>query len=202
MIEAFHLTCVRGSRRLFHALSFSLQPGELLHVQGPNGSGKTSLFRILAGLSMPHAGKVLWQGRPISDQREEYAVGMIYLGHQPAVKDALGVLENLQVTCRLSGMVATHDSLLLALESVGLSACAGLPARVLSQGQRRRLALARLWISRQSLWLLDEPYTALDARASRLLEQRIEQHRESGGMVILTSHQMPDLSMRVLELGA
>lgn len=201
MIEASHLTCVRGSRRLFHALSFSLQPGELLHVQGPNGSGKTSLFRILAGLAVPHAGKVLWQGRPIADQREEYASGMLYLGHQPAVKDALGVMENLQVSCRLGGIEATLASLKQALDAVGLSACARLPARVLSQGQRRRLALARLWLGERPLWLLDEPYTALDAKATQMLEQRIMQHQSAGGMVILTSHQAPGLPMRALELG-
>ena len=172
MLDISGLECLRGGRQLFRHLDFSLGAGELLHVQGVNGSGKTSLLRILAGLSRPHGGEVSWNDRNILQGREEYATQLLYLGHQPAVKDDLTVIENLNVSSRLAGLNPNQDQLHAALELTGLEKRIGVPARVLSQGQRRRLALSRLWLDQRPLWILDEPFTALDVQASSLLEQR------------------------------
>lgn len=194
MLEVIDLGCLRGGRKLFGGLSFSLSPCQLLHVQGANGSGKTSLLRIVSGLSRQDAGKVRWYNHDIHDIREEYASGLLYLGHQPAIKDDLTVVENLWVSTRLSGVNPTSDALKSALEVIGLGRHGTLPARVLSQGQRRRLALARLWLSNKKLWILDEPFTSLDTQAIGLVEVRLEDHLSQGGMVILTTHQRPSVS--------
>jgi len=198
MLEVVDLGCLRGGRKLFGGLSFSLSPCQLLHVQGANGSGKTSLLRIISGLSRQDAGKVRWNNHDIADIREEYAIGLLYLGHQPAIKDDLTVVENLWVSTRLSGVNSTPDALKSALEVVGLGRHGNLPARVLSQGQRRRLALARLWLSNKNLWILDEPFTSLDTQAISLVEVRLEDHLSQGGMVILTTHQRPSVSENFL----
>lgn len=174
-----------------------------MHIQGFNGSGKTSLLRILAGLSNQESGKVLWNGADIRESREDYTANLLYLGHQPAVKDDLTVSENLSVSSRLAGYVSPERDIKAALDTVGLGKRTGLPARVLSQGQRRRLALARLWLDHRRLWILDEPFTALDVHATALLESRIEQHLKEAGMVVLTTHQLPSISdefLRVLNL--
>lgn len=205
MLKVAGLECRRGSRVLFSGLSFDLQPGQLLHLQGVNGSGKTSLLRILASLSGPESGQVLWQGADIFEEREAYAASLLYLGHQPAVKDDLTVAENLSVACSLAGLEPGFIAMESALEAVGLARRTALPARVLSQGQRRRLALARLWLDPRPLWILDEPFTALDVHATALLEARLERHLEEGGMVVLTTHQVPSIQaqfLRVVELAA
>lgn len=203
MLEAHNLTCLRGGRQLFSDINFAVGAGELLHVQGANGSGKTSLLRILAGLSRPDTGIVRWCGNDIREAKEEYAAQLLYLGHQPAVKDDLTALENLQVSSRIAGLDSTLDDLRAALEMTGLGKRTALPARVLSQGQRRRLALSRLWLDERPLWVLDEPFTALDVQATALLEERLESHLAKGGTVVLTTHQRPVLSegyLRVLSL--
>jgi heme exporter protein A len=205
MLKVDALACQRGGRRLFENLSFMVGPGELVHVQGVNGSGKTSLLRILTGLSMPDVGEVRWMELDIRQSRDSYVAQLLYLGHHPAVKDDLSVEENLQVSSRLAGVDPTAADIGNALEATGLKNRAKLPARVLSQGQRRRLALARLWLDRRTLWVLDEPFTALDVHAARLLEQRMEQHLSEGGMVVLTSHQRPLIAeryLRILSIGA
>lgn len=205
MLEVSGLECLRGRRRLFGDLTFSVRPGELLHVQGANGSGKTSLLRILAGLSRQESGEVRWDGANVRESREDYASSLLYLGHQPAVKDDLAVAENLVVSSRLAGLELSRKDINAALDIVGLGKRTGLPARVLSQGQRRRLALARLWLDQRPLWILDEPFTALDMHAATLLEARLEQHLAEGGMVVLTTHQPPSIQedfLRVLSLSA
>lgn len=204
MLNVVGLECRRGGRALFRDLAFALNSGELLHIQGVNGSGKTSLLRILAGLSRQEAGEVQWNGADIRESREDYASSLLYLGHQPAVKDDLTVAENLAVSCRLAGIEPSFHGMEMALETVGLARRINLPARVLSQGQRRRLALARLWLDQRPLWVLDEPFTALDVHATALLESRLEQHLTGGGMVVLTTHQLPSIAenfLRVLSLG-
>jgi heme exporter protein A len=200
MLEVKALACQRGGRRLFSDLTFVVHAGELIHVQGVNGSGKTSLLRILTGLSSPDAGQVLWRGSDIRVTHDEFVPSLLYLGHHPAVKDDLTVSENLQVSARLAGLAPNKQVIESALEIVGLGNRRTLPARVLSQGQRRRLALARLWLDTRPLWILDEPFTALDVHATSLLERRFEQHLSEGGMIVLTTHQRPAVAEHYLRV--
>ena len=200
MLESVGLTCLRGGRRLFENLGFTVSSGELVHLQGSNGSGKTSLLRILTGLSSPDTGEVRWRGESIRQVRDAYVSEMLYLGHHPAIKDDLSVRENLQISLRLAGLCPTADAVRSAIEVVGLGGRANLPARVLSQGQRRRLALARLWLDARPLWILDEPFTALDVHATSLLESRLEQQLAQGGMVVLTTHQPPSIAPRYVRV--
>ncbi|HUX23451.1 MAG TPA: cytochrome c biogenesis heme-transporting ATPase CcmA [Burkholderiales bacterium] len=190
MLEAIELECIRGERRLFSGLSFGLGSGELLRVVGANGSGKTSLLRIMCGLVAPSAGELRWQGRSIRAEREEYSRNLVYIGHLNALKDDLTALENLQVAAALAGMPADAARMLAALDCFGVAHCAELPAKVLSQGQRRRAALSRLALSAAvPLWILDEPFSALDVAAVVELERLLAAHLASGGMVVLTTHQ-------------
>lgn len=197
MLEAAELDCERGGRALFRKLSVSVRGGELVRIAGANGSGKTSLLRILCGLLTPAAGEVRWQGSSIKSLKEEYSRQLVYLGHAPAVKDELTAAENLHVTCTLAGIQgAVRD----ALDRFGIPA--DKPVKQLSQGQRRRAALARLVLSeRVPLWLLDEPLTALDATAAELTRQLIREHVARGGAIVYTTHQDAGLSdSRVVEL--
>ncbi len=190
MLETANLECVRGDRTLFSKLGFTLGGGELLRVAGANGSGKTSLLRILCGLLSPAQGEVLWRGSSISSLREEYWKEIVYLGHSNAVKDGLTALENLMVTCTLAGMKIDHEQASAALRCFGLAECEALPAKVLSQGQRRRVSMARLILSKHlPLWILDEPFTALDAAAVDYMQTLIAEHVASGATVVLTTHQ-------------
>lgn len=190
MLEAANLECVRGDRTLFSDLSFSLGHGELLRVAGTNGSGKTSLLRILCGLLSPAHGEVRWRGGNIRSLREEYWREIIYLGHSSAIKDELTAAENLVVACTLAGMNVGRDQAMAALDCFGLADCAELPAKVLSQGQRRRVSLARLILSEKlPLWILDEPFTALDAAAVDYMQTLIAEHIARGATVVLTTHQ-------------
>lgn len=188
---------------LFRRLSFSLSPGELLRVAGENGSGKTSLLKILCGLLDPDAGEVRWQGAPIRGLREEFGRQLAFVGHAPAVKDELSAAENLAIACALAGAPASAQAVREALERFGLPAD-GVPVRRLSQGQRRRAALARLPLSPALLWLLDEPFAALDAAAARVTAELIARHVAAGGAVAYSTHQeadIPGAAQRVLELG-
>ena len=190
MLSAAHLECIRGERALFSGLSFELRGGELLRIAGGNGSGKTSLLRILCGLLLPSRGEVHWQGDDIHQLREEYSRQLVYFGHAPAVKDDLSALENLSFACRVAGNSADQHAIGRALERFGLGDKKHEPVRRLSQGQRRRAALARLAVSQSvPLWLLDEPLAALDAAAAKLTEDLIAAQVARGGMVIYTTHQ-------------
>ena len=204
MLEVAALECARQRRTLFAGLSFSLGAGELLRVAGANGSGKTTLLKILCGLLEPDAGEVRWQGTPIRQLREDYTRHLVYLGHAPAVKDDLSAAENLTIACTLAGRPASPQQAQKALESYGLPAT-GVPIRRLSQGQRRRAALARLLLSADApLWLLDEPFAALDATAARFTQELIARHVAQGGAAIYTTHQEADIGaavLRVIELG-
>ena len=200
MLEARDLECERGGKVLFRHLGFALSPGETLRIAGANGSGKTSLLRILCGLLTPSAGEVLWNGARIQSLKEEYARHVLYVGHAPAVKDELTPEENLQIAARLSGMAVPPERIKAALERFQVP---GSFVKRLSQGQKRRAALARLCLSESvPLWLLDEPFTALDVQGIGLLKELIETHTRRGGMVAFTTHQDPGIAAsRVLELG-
>jgi heme exporter protein A len=200
MLEAAGLECVRQQRKLFSGLSLALGAGESLRVAGANGSGKTSLLRILCGLLPPDAGEVRWKGEGIRSLREEYARQIVYLGHAPAVKDELTPEENLAIAGRLSGMEPSAEQIRSALARFQVP---GSFVKRLSQGQKRRAALARLCLSESvPLWLLDEPFTALDVQGIGLLKELIETHTRRGGMVAFTTHQDPGIAAsRVLELG-
>lgn len=196
MLEAYRLECTRGERTLFRGLSFSVAPAQLLHLAGANGAGKTSLLRILCGLLLPAHGEVRWGGRPIAAMREEYASHLLYIGHANALKDELTALENLEIGGTLAGRRSTKDVAFAALEELGVGRCAHLPVRALSQGQRRRVSLARLALGAggggengAALWILDEPFAALDTAAVAHLENLIATHVTAGGMVVLTTHQ-------------
>jgi len=190
MLEGIGLECVRGERTLFRGLGFRLERGALLRVAGENGSGKTSLLRIVCGLTPPAAGELRWQGENIRSLREDYWKELVYIGHANALKDDLTAQENLRIGCRLAGLTASPRQTADALERFGVGRCAQLPARVLSQGQRRRVALARLGVSAElPLWVLDEPFTALDAAAVDNLQALVGEHLSRGGAVMLTTHQ-------------
>ena len=181
------LSCERGGLRLFAGLGFALQAGALLRVRGANGSGKSTLLRTLAGLTRPSAGVVRWRGDPIGD---DYRKEMLFLGHAAAIKDELTVLENLEFSCRMSALETPPGKIKNALEHLGIGRLADLPARYLSQGQRKRAALARLALSQGvALWLLDEPFAALDDEALAAVSGLCAAHLAAGGMLVLTSHQ-------------
>lgn len=201
-LEARSLCCRRGGRDLFRKVEFSLGAGDFLFVRGENGCGKTTLLRALCGLTRPVAGTVLWCGRPIAEQ-DAFAGDLLYIGHREAVKDELSPLENLQVHGGLRGESHTEEARERALSRVGLAGYEDIPVRYLSQGQRRRCALARLVLSEAPLWILDEPYNALDRGAVDWLSGLVREHLGRGGMVVATSHQPIEGvgDTRVLELG-
>lgn len=190
MLETHALACERGGLRLFGAVSFTLDGGGLLRLRGRNGTGKTSLLRILAGLSRPAEGEVRWNGTPIAELSEDYGRDLLYIGHAPGLKDEMTVLENLDFHARVHGSAPGEQDLRAALAAVGIARLADLPVRYLSQGQRRRAALARLPLSgAQRLWLLDEPFAALDDEAIEQVRRAVAAHLAQGGLVVLTSHQ-------------
>jgi len=187
MLNVSGLACSRGERRLFTDVGFSLEAGEWLHVQGENGSGKTSLIRLLVGLSPADAGAILWR-----DERApsvEFRRDLIYLGHHAAVKEDLTPLENLRLAAALDGIAIDERAAMAALIRLGLRGREELPVRVLSAGQKRRVLLARLLTRPAVLWVLDEAFNALDVAAVQLLGDLIAEHLAGGGMAVLTSHQ-------------
>lgn len=189
MLEVSNLACSRGDHRLFSGLSFTLHPGQIMQVQGANGSGKTSLLRTLCGFMMPDEGDIAWCGENIGELDEAYCAEMLYLGHLNAIKDELSALENLRISAGLSGIELSEKEAVIALRRMGLRGRERLPTKVLSQGQRRRVALARLQVSDARLWVLDEPLTALDVGAVALIQELIAAHLAQQGMVIFTTHQ-------------
>ena len=194
MLEAINLGCVRGDRRLFKNVNFTLEPGTFLQLQGPNGSGKTSLLRIICGLLAQVEGEIRWQGANIRSLGEEYFTAVTYLGHRNGVKDELTALENLRVSNALNGVEVSVNKARSVLKQMGLGGRELLPARLLSEGQRRRVALARLVVCNTSVWLLDEVLTSLDKTATLLVKSLIEEHLTNGGIAVVATHQELGLS--------
>ncbi len=189
MLEVVDLECTRGDRRLFSDLNFTLSLGTLLHLRGPNGSGKTTLQRAICGLLLPQEGEIRWNGESIRSLKEEYCKDVVYLGHLNGIKNDLTGLENLRISATLDGDSIDQDSLWNALKRMGLTGFEDLPTKVLSQGQKKRVALARLLLSSAKLWVLDEPFVGLDVQAVELLQSLIAEHVAGDGLVILTTHQ-------------
>ncbi|MGB7815212.1 MAG: cytochrome c biogenesis heme-transporting ATPase CcmA [Methylotenera sp.] len=188
-LTADNLVGVRGERMLFEKLNFELSNGTVLYLQGANGTGKTTLLRIICGLSKPYEGNVKWCGEDINALAEDYCKNVLYIGHLPGIKEDLTALENLQFSLALSGIKFNVTQATEVLKMLGLAKGLNLPTRMLSQGQKRRVALARLWLEDLPLWVLDEPFTALDANAASMLKQKIEAFANEGGIVVMTTHQ-------------
>lgn len=219
MLSAQSLSCVRGDRLLFKAVDLRLQPGGLLYILGENGAGKSSLLRILTGLLQPESGRVLWNNRDVQDDAETYRSQLVYIGHLSAIKEDLSAQENLLFSSSINHQAVAQTvgpaQALQALQAVGLQRQAHVPTRQLSQGQKRRVALARLWLEAISmpvaagydvngrtsakLWILDEPFASLDAEMSSVLADRISKHLANGGMAILTTHQPVDITARDIQ---
>ncbi|MCG5031427.1 cytochrome c biogenesis heme-transporting ATPase CcmA [Mesosutterella sp. OilRF-GAM-744-9] len=189
------VACVRGERCLYRGLSLEARAGAVVRLFGENGAGKTTLMRIITGLLEPESGEVLWRGRPIRELGGDYRAELLYIGHMNGLKEELSCLENLRVNAALFGRPADEGGCREALRRVGLAGYEDEPARSLSQGQHRRAALARLYLSEPvPLWILDEPFTALDPRGVEALCRLIEAHAASGGITVMTTHQASGLS--------
>ena len=184
-IEKVHVW--RGDRHVLRSVSLELSPGELLQVSGPNGTGKTTLLRVACGLLRPEQGRVAWHGVPIASIRAQFHGVLAYAAHEPALKGDLTPLENLRYLVGLKRAASTAD-LEAALERTGVAACAKLPVRVLSAGQRRRVTMARVLAMRSTLWMLDEPFTNLDRAGSGLVADLLEEHVSQGGMALVVAH--------------
>ncbi|WP_273205048.1 cytochrome c biogenesis heme-transporting ATPase CcmA [Marinobacter subterrani] len=187
LLQAVDLQCERDERILFRDLSFSILPGTITRVEGPNGSGKTTLLRMLAGLNDAWSGELLWCGQPRSGRREEFLRNTLYLGHRPGIKPLLTPVENLRALT--AGRCPVPEAVLRqALEGTGLAGFQNVPCRNLSAGQQRRVALARLLIADEPLWLLDEVFTAIDADGVGAIEHLLGQRAAEGGAVVVTTH--------------
>jgi heme exporter protein A len=203
LLEARGLELWRGERRLFTRVSFALRAGELLHIVGPNGCGKTSLLRVLCGLTMPETGDVYWRSRKLHRNRADFHASTCYLGHRESLKADLTAEENLVFQLGLRAWLSAAD-IEAALEKVGLTKQRAVPARSLSAGQKRRVALARALASGAKLWVLDEPYTNLDVAGRELVDRMMSEHLQREGLVLLVAHQAHGVAagvMRRLELG-
>ena len=192
MLEVQGLTCFRQDRCLFADLDFSLNAGDICQVEGPNGAGKSTLLRALLGLFRPDEGNVLWQQQPVAKQQELFFQDVLYLGHKFAISSDLTPMQNLQSWSNLHS--TTNQDFELALAQVGLAELQDIPCHSLSAGQHRRVALARLWLSAAKLWVLDEPFTAIDKAGVNMLQQKFQQHMAQGGIILITTHQ--DLSLQ------
>jgi len=188
MLEARAITCVKGDRLLFEDLNLQLRSGQVCQVQGGNGAGKTTLLRILCGLSLPDSGDVLWAGSPIRQDPGQFQADLAYIGHSNGIKMDLTARENLAFSLTMQSASA-NASIDDAIAKVGLGGSEHLLCRLLSAGQRRRVAIARLYLTRASLWVLDEPLGAIDADGVQDIESALEEHLSRDGMVIMTTHQ-------------
>ncbi|WP_432697758.1 cytochrome c biogenesis heme-transporting ATPase CcmA [Marinobacterium sp. YM272] len=188
MLKVENLFCERDDRVLFDQLSFDVDSGEIVQIEGANGSGKTTLLRILSGLSRNYEGEIYWQGEPVQQVQDAFRRELLYFGHQPGVKALLTPEENLRWYCALHASL-NPDRVQEALEQVGLKGFEDVPCHTLSAGQHRRVSLARLYLSDAKLWILDEPFTAIDKRGVAAKEALIGRHIARGGSVILTTHQ-------------
>lgn len=198
MLAVTGLTCVKGKRQLFSGLNLTLEAGALLHVQGHNGSGKTTLLRALCGLLQPQNGDITWRGCSIYKIWEDFCREVLYIGHLEGIKPDLTASENLQIAAVLSGQNLSITANWQILARIGLAGREDLPTRVLSQGQKKRVALARLFISKARLWILDEPLVGLDVAAVQLILGTIAAHLTNGGLVVLTTHQ--DLTLTAVKI--
>lgn len=189
LISTTNLTCIREERLLFDQLELAIFSGDIVQIEGPNGSGKTSLLRILAGLSQPYEGNVLYRGQLIDNCKEEFHQNLIYLGHLPGVKGAMSAQENLRFNLALHGINNSDSETKSILSQVNLTGFEDSLASHLSAGQHRRISLARLYKSTARIWILDEPFTAIDKQGVHALEQLFKAHIAKGGCIILTTHQ-------------
>ena len=189
MLEARGLTCSKRDRTLFEGLSLAVSAGELLYLRGPNGAGKTSLLRILTGLSSPDLGTVFYQGSDVSKDNSSYYHDLLYLGHKSGTNGSLSALDNLSFWLAQHKVSVPVNTLYNVLEKVGLVGLEDVPVRYLSAGQQRRVALSRLWLKPAKVWILDEPFTALDVKGVHMLETSMKEHVGRGGLIITTSHQ-------------
>lgn len=201
MLAANNLYCERDERVLFAQLDLDIAAGEVLQVLGANGSGKTTLLRILCGLNADYSGEILWQGQPTRHVRESFHAGVFYLGHSPAINKTLTPLQNLRWYCASQGF-ADDDAIVASLAALGLAGYEDIPCYQMSAGQQRRVSLARMQLSPATLWILDEPFTALDRKGVAELEARIAGFAALGGAVILTTHHPLQLAcgLRVINL--
>ncbi|OUX90085.1 MAG: heme ABC exporter ATP-binding protein CcmA [Pseudoalteromonas sp. TMED43] len=182
------VTCIKQERCLFADLNFSLNSGQIMQLAGPNGAGKTSLLRIVAGFSVPDEGAIFYNQQAITKHYEEYATDLLFIGHKTGVNVQLSALENVRHWLHINGYTNEPD-LYPILAKLGLVGLEDVPVRMLSAGQQRRVALVRLWLSDAKLWVLDEPFTALDKNGVAFLQQRFSEHLKSGGAILLTTHQ-------------
>ncbi|TCJ98632.1 heme exporter protein A [Volucribacter psittacicida] len=188
-LELHNLSCQRGEKTLFKQLNLSLKSGDFVQIEGHNGIGKTSLLRVIAGLALAKTGKVRWNQQDILQNREIFYANLLYLGHQAGIKPELTAWENLQFYQKIHQQTLEEERLWQVLQQVGLLGKEDIVAGQLSAGQQKRIALARLWLSKAPLWLLDEPFNAIDKHGVQVLTKLFEQHSQQGGIVILTSHQ-------------
>ena len=186
-LSTVDLECIRGDRILFSHLNIEIPPGKILQIEGRNGCGKTSLLRLLSGVMMPSEGEILWNGEDIREDRATFYADAAYLGHHNGIKGELTALENLHFAQALSAS-KSDDDLFEILARLSLRGYEDIPCRHLSAGQNRRVALARLLATEAKLWILDEPFTALDRKGIQLVEEIFESHVAEGGIIVLTTH--------------
>jgi heme exporter protein A len=200
-LEARALTCIRGDRELFSGLDLQVFAGQCLHVRGENGVGKTSLLRLLTGLTSPESGEVLWGGRPIKKEVSDYHGQLLFLGHRDALKEDLSAIENLRLYAAIDGIALSEQDAFTSLWRFGLKGRDDLPVNCLSAGQKKRVLMARMLTRRAQVWILDEPFNALDTHAVQELQELIAEHLQGNGLVVLTSHQPLAIpGLRVLDL--
>ncbi|MDK1023907.1 MAG: cytochrome c biogenesis heme-transporting ATPase CcmA [Gammaproteobacteria bacterium] len=199
-LEGIGITCERDRRMLFENLDFQVSDGEILRIEGSNGSGKTTLLRIICGLFHSYDGDIKWQGKPISDDFAGYVDQLLYIGHAGGVKESLSPEENLSWLASLQDQEVSQKNIWEALAQVGLWGYEDVLCGSLSAGQKKRVNLARLFLIKAKLWLLDEPFSSIDVDGVKNLEVQIEQHLDGGGIVMLTSHQLLNINHAVRSL--